>query len=170
VLKRFISTLSGFITIADIFGYVLVSIIACSLWIGYQKAENITTQTAILARNQALPLKQSIRSKLKEMEQATNSIPAKSDKKSNENPAIQEGEIEGGINKYLKKIKSSLGIFNIKTAKETVGNLNASVTEVLTEVTTDLTEDPRSVNFGKGTPKERNPHHKAEVRDSLAPF
>ena len=161
--KSFLVKLKEFLSLADIFGYVILGLIACTIWIGYQKANNVAATTRIAAKLKINSISKDIKdltSKDKESEAAT-SIKEKAK------------ETTDSFFSYLNKAKEKLSTANLDSAKETAKNtvnvFNNSVNEVITGVTSEYL-DPRDISKSSPT---TSPKHKTIVEpesDSLAPL
>ena len=162
MFKRFYQFIGNYLNIADIFGYIMVSLIACTLWIGYQKSEKLAAHARIMAKLKA----QSIEEKI---EKAADSLIIEEKSTGIPDSKINKDNQKWDFLKYISLAKDSLKLVTLDKAKDTVGSINDSVNQTIKDVA-GISDDPRATNTKKGTPKERPEIGQAETRDSLAPF
>jgi hypothetical protein len=166
VLKNFISFIKDWFSIADVLGYIIIFMITCSLWFGYQKTQNLATNARIVAKVKLQDYTKKITSNPKieiESPNTNNNANTESTSKKTE---------ESKLASYYDKAKEKLSLLNYTGAKNKVKDLNNSLSEMVSEVQTEFL-DPRQVSASKSTNNETNKKIETkpvETRDSLSPL
>ena len=160
MLRNIISFFKNWFSIADIFGFAIVSMLICCVWLGYQNSKNIAANARIEAKV-----------KLRSYEKKFDSPPKVEieNKSSDIKVTNQENTKEQS---YFEKAREKLNFLNYNQAKEKVKDINNSLTEIVSEVQTEFM-DPREISASKNPseiPAKRIEPRPSESKDSLSPL
>lgn len=156
MFKKLTNAIGEFVNIADLFGYIFVTLIILACWIGYNKTHQKAIDTTVKAKAKV----EEIKSKVKELGEkaSTTQIEITS-------PSSLESESGFSFSTYYQYFREKLSILNINTAKDTLRDINETVNDTISD-TVGITPDPRKKSGTKGTPKIRSSQE--DTRDSLS--
>lgn len=146
MFKKLITTFPEFVNIADIFGYIFVTLIVLACWIGYNNAHQKAAETKIKAEIKV----EEIKNKVKEITQKSEiSLETRKIESTLNTPK------ESLLSKYYNSFKNKLNFFSYDSAKNTLQGINEKVNETIKDAS-GIGLDPRTQNYEKGIPKKRS--------------